>query len=136
MSEKIGCEFIKVWTLLTQEDEALERYKRPSEGFAPVGRLAPNHRGLEASLLEGLYQSNLSYERYPRSQNLDSCHQCQLPRQNDSPDLAHTIMNTKNARLVRVAFMVLLYTNVFNGPSTRCKPIVSPSPNARSDKRL
>jgi hypothetical protein len=37
MSEKIGCEFIKVWTLLTQEDEALERYKRPSEGFAPVG---------------------------------------------------------------------------------------------------
>src|SRR5271157_586160 len=106
MSEKVWCDFLKVWAFLTQKEEAVERYKRSSEGFVPVGALRAKPyraRGLtfRRAYTNPIYLTSYILVATQRTLSPDANYRVKRP----VPDPTHTIMNTKNARLVRITLV-------------------------------
>ena len=107
MSEKVWCEFLKDRAFLIQKDEALERYKRSSEGFAPVVALCVKPYGARGITSTGVYPNPIYLKSYLLGAMIWLLHTDANYRViTVAPVRTHTIMNTKNFRLVRIAFVV------------------------------
>jgi hypothetical protein len=106
MSEKGWCEFPKVWAFPIQKDEAVERYERSSEAFAPVEALHAKPYRARGFTLRGVYTNPIYLTSYILGARIRT-----LPTDANyrvktiAPNLTHTIMNTKNAGLVRITFV-------------------------------
>jgi hypothetical protein len=106
ISEKVWRKFLKVWAFLIQKDEPVERYKRSSEALAPVEALRGKPYRARGLTLRGVYTNPIyltSYILRARIWTLPTDANYRV--KTIAPDLTHTIMNTKNAGLVRITFV-------------------------------
>ena len=89
-----------------EKNEAFECYKRSSELSAPVGTPCgkPNRAGRLTSNgvnTHPIYLASYAFVAAPWTLSTDAYHRVKSP----SANAAHTIMNSKNAGLVRIAFV-------------------------------